>query len=405
MGNQKKNMSKTIIKMIIILTVLAKITKTITLEELCVNLTTYNRENFTNLKGKKIQEIIRDRNTKILGRGGNGINFKIDYYNEINDNDIAKDEDGNIDTDYYDNNDNFVIYRDINSDDDNNITIYQKLSLALKQISVNFEFNSRNEKTRKMQKRYIGRLIQEILLLKDLQNRRINIIPKYYNCMYDKDLANNKLRIYILQELLKYDLDNKAFTNKIIEYDRDVVSDKNAIDNLKGLFELSSIYFKLFYSIDRLHTKNNNNNLYIVHNDIKPANIMIDYSNEFKIIDFGLSGYNNQLKNRSTPCFQFNIHNIINNDIVISKNLSGYLDIYSMALTIAILHNNNKYKDIHSKKRTKRAQDLIYNILNRIFNKKRKRKYDDIVNVIIYYVLLCLLYDMILIIFLILMLF
>merc|ERR1711976_1072415 len=198
MGNQKKNMSKTIIKMIIILTVLAKITKTITLEELCEDLTQFNTENFTNLKGKTIQQIIRDRNTKILGRGGNGINFKIDYYNEINDNGIAKDEDGNIDTDFYDNNDNFVIYRDINSDDDNNITIYQKLSLALKQISVNFEFNSRNEKTRKMQKRYIGRLIQEILLLKDLQNRRINIIPKYYNSMYDKDLANNKLRIYIL---------------------------------------------------------------------------------------------------------------------------------------------------------------------------------------------------------------
>merc|ERR1711976_538721 len=146
MGNPKKNMSKTIIKMIIILTVLAKITKTITLEDLCVDLSTFNRENFTNLRGKKIQEIISDKKTKVLGKGGNGINFKIQYYNQIDNKDMAKDKDGNIDTGYYDNNDNFVIYRDINSDEednddnDDNITIYQKLSLALKQISVDFTF-------------------------------------------------------------------------------------------------------------------------------------------------------------------------------------------------------------------------------------------------------------------------
>merc|ERR1711976_566069 len=133
MGNPKKNMSKTIIKMIIILTVLAKITKTITLEELCVDLSTFNRENFTNLRGKKIQEIISDKNTKVLGKGGNGINFKIQYYNQINNNDMVKDEDGNIDIDYYD-------------DNDDNITIYQKLSLALKQITVDFTFITANDK-------------------------------------------------------------------------------------------------------------------------------------------------------------------------------------------------------------------------------------------------------------------
>merc|ERR1711976_1139390 len=166
MGNPKKNMSKTIIKMIIILTVLAKITKTITLEELCVDLSTFNRENFTNLRGKEIQEIISDKNTKVLGKGGNGINFKIQYYNQINNNDMVKDEDGNIDIDYYEGNDNFVIYRainrdeediDDNDDNDDNITIYQKLSLALKQITVDFTFITANDKIKQIQERYIGR--------------------------------------------------------------------------------------------------------------------------------------------------------------------------------------------------------------------------------------------------------
>ena len=110
--------------------------------------------------------------------------------------------------------------------------------------------------------------------------------PDFNDCVYfvKKEKLKEIIEVFKIQELLSKDLHEKNFK---IEFRKKSEDDKGK-------------FFKyLFKSLYYMEQKG------IVHNDIKPPNIILNKKGEIKIIDFGMAGLLGEETNHVTNCFDF----------------------------------------------------------------------------------------------------
>ena len=178
--------------------------------------------------------------------------------------------------------------------------------------------------------------------------RTSHFVPRLYGCMIKKPenqvvikqnlggykkpiVAPQITMVYVAQEILHSDLDNHLF--------------KNFIQTKLSVIESLKLWVQMFQGLKDLW------NVGLVHNDIKPANMMTnkDYTRIY-LIDLGLASISNgRVINggspifMSPPKFEFSFTRVQQKD-----------DFYSVALSIADIEANS-YKDIFSKDKNNNA--------------------------------------------------
>jgi serine/threonine protein kinase len=201
-------------------------------------------------------------------------------------------------------------------------------------------------------------LSDEIEIFKNLQGDEH--IPKFYDCAYN--YSQNNIDIFIIQELLAYDLDNKAL--KI-----EMRTDKRKREQFLR---------DLFLSLKAVHDKR------IGHNDIKEPNIMMDFNKKIKLIDFGLSDDFGKYSNYSTQCYDMprGQNSRSNNNYIMGPGQ----DIYSMAITAATFLNSwngvcfeynklNCGKTINTNNCLKAIKGSISSVMKQYFSTPIKTEY------------------------------
>lgn len=228
--------------------------------------------------------------------------------------------------------------------------------------------------------------IESLDIIKDIirnEDKIVSIVLYNENkCVLKKVISNNKLDINMLKNevnLLNF-LKVTNITPKIIYYkfnDKDNYLITEYIEG-KSINELLFnnnrekvlLILKIIDAVKVLHKYN------IVHCDLKPSNIIIDVNNNIKIIDFGISSYNNSNYFKGSGTLKYCSKNQILKDDIDFKT-----DIYSLGIILYELIFDNIPFDVNNIKETK-INNKFYKtnnvFLNLIFSKVFDNKYSTI---------------------------
>lgn len=162
-----------------------------------------------------------------------------------------------------------------------------------------------------------------------------------------------KLNHYHLPYFYSYEENTPVGTGIIMEY----VDGRNLNDFLKEnppLTERKKVLLQLLEVIEYIH-KND-----IIHNDIKPGNILISYlNNDVKLIDFGLSNDDSHYLTKSMG----GTLTYASPELITQKeDIDARSDIYSIGMIIKIMFHENKYLHIANKCTHKNKEDRYKNI-------------------------------------------
>ena len=155
---------------------------------------------------------------------------------------------------------------------------------------------------------------QEVATINELKGTNVGFDFKM--CVQTSD------KVYIVQEKLHKDL-----------------SDKNLLTTFRnmGKLERLEIFSKLARKFEVMHGLN------LVHQDVKPENLMTRYSDlsEIVVIDFGVSGKIDQVKLAGTPYYSppSKIKGINNPELEEENKVTFYHDVYGLVLTFASMES------------------------------------------------------------------
>ena len=292
---------------VILCILLIRIYSSVPISQICETLEKYNNENTVLLNGGKIDSMVYEHYEdevnqstnmlQFLGMGGNGAVFRFNQSKNTSDN------------------------------ADNKEGLIQKQGKDEK-IALKYIKQEGNENLADI-------FASEIQILKELQG---NSVPIFYKCMYKITKINNNNKIYNRNgpSYGRRPPQKKLIEIFIIQEQLDKDLYKNNLDWLlqRPLEDRLSFYKTLYQSLKEIHSKE------ILHNDIKPANMMKNFKGETKIIDFGLSGKFSQLTNRSTDCYDF--PKTLNYRRQTTQINNPGFDLYSMAVSIGVMETSEE---------------------------------------------------------------
>lgn len=157
---------------------------------------------------------------------------------------------------------------------------------------------------------------------KNKQDHLLNenkILSKIYhnNIVRLLDVNHTKHQLYLILELLEgMTLQAYVEKNHPLEYDH-----------------ILQIYKQICTGVNHIH------NLNIVHRDLNPRNIFVCDDQTIKIIDFGLSGFNNSILNYKNK-INGNIDYASPEQLMDSRYIYKFSDIYSLAAILYFLSTN-----------------------------------------------------------------
>ena len=185
----------------------------------------------------------------------------------------------NIHTEFYDyfhytkRDDYFWNLESVSKDDDNKRSVFSGQNkqdendfIYVKQIKISFNFNDKYDNVQ---------ILKEIYFLVILRNQPY-IVP-LDDILLDNE--TNCTRVFLIFK------GNTVSLNKLINYSEDYLSDKDLV---------KWIMYQISYGLYILHSNN------IIHNDIKPSNVLINHSGGITICDFGSTAYKNEESNSYT---------------------------------------------------------------------------------------------------------
>ena len=151
-----------------------------------------------------------------------------------------------------------------------------------------------------------------------------------YKALFNREIENleklqNKHIVYLLEKGI--DIENKL-NYIVLEYFSGESLNKVIYKGLFSEKQKVKIILDILEGLDYAHSKG------VIHRDIKPSNILINESNEIKIIDFGISKIKNSMyndfttKNYLTPKYASPEQRQL-------KNIDFRSDIYSVGIVIA----------------------------------------------------------------------
>ncbi len=208
--------------------------------------------------------------------------------------------------------------------------------------------------------KYIEKIIYKTnLILKKIKDIKTNNIPRIIYMI--EDIDNNKT--YIIEEFIEGNTLSEYINKKISEY------------------EVKKIMLSLCDALDAIHNEE------IVHQDIKPANIMYTSKKEIKLIDFDAAvdfGPNTNTEHNKNGTEGF----AAPEQYIYGKVLDERTDIYSLGITISQLLGS-KYKgylnnivekctEFDPDDRYQNIDELKYAIYNKKKTERRKKIYGRI---------------------------
>ena len=321
---------------LLIITLLTHKTVLIQLADTCLDIIAFNNKFASELENKSIMDIYSSLDdNSFKGKGGNGKTYKINWGSE---------------------------------------------EVALKIVKVPNLFRDQIKEEDELLADELNFLEIVNTDLSAAKNSPPEHVPKYLpkHCTYLVSKSSDQfgkfnIYLFIIQELLKFDLTSKNFLD---------IHFSNSIE------KRSILYRNLFLSLKDIH------NHKIVHNDIKPANLMMKEDGTIKIIDFGLSGFINTEAYYSTKCLDFP-KQMIKGQQTTTDYMRTNFDIYSMAITIAMLEINSKssfmnlcetyinaacYRGNKSYNCLFIIKDSVFGVMNRSFGTQRVANLDYNIN-------------------------
>ncbi|MGN0188396.1 MAG: serine/threonine protein kinase [Candidatus Cryptobacteroides sp.] len=180
---------------------------------------------------------------------------------------------------------------------------------------------------------------------RDSSERLVSILRREYEI--SADLSHNNI-----VNVFTYEQDTPVGCGIVMEYVNGRTLDAFLAENPSGSL-CRRVLDQILSAVSYLHGKG------IIHNDLKPGNILVTYSdNSVKLIDFGLSDDDAHYLLKTpgcTPAFA-------SPELLEGKGaLDSRSDIYSLGLLIRLL-TGNRFRFVHSKCTRKRPENRYSNV-------------------------------------------
>ncbi len=203
---------------------------------------------------------------------------------------------------------------------------------------------------------------------------------EYKKISKEIEIMNSMKTNYVVSYINSFKIKNAFYI--VMEF-LDTITLKEKMSKLNGMWnfeQIINIFLQILNAVEYIHEKK------IVHNDLKPENIIYLRNGKIKIIDFGISKFNDEPNNYNklvgTPKY-------LAPEIVKFKISNFKSDIYSLGVilyelitTVAPYDNKNKnvLAAMHLKKQfinPKEINENISNELQNIIDKSLKKNPDD----------------------------